>query len=472
MSKSKSLVKNTLVLGFGKLATQVSTFLLLPVYTMFLAPDEFGVVDLITVYITLLAPLLILQLDRAAFRELIAARSDTVQSQKIISNTLYIVIPVVVFALVAYFAITAFINLPYTLLIAAGVLATIISTLFLQFARGLNRNDVYAKASAITGLVNLVTAIALVAGLNMGVAGVLVAIASANLLASGYIFLKLKIGQYVSLSRTVINADLQRELVRFAWPLVPSAVSWWFIRTFDRTLVTVIAGFAANGIYAAASKYTLIFNALYGVFDMSWTESASEHINSKDRDSFFSSVYNKSFRFFTSLAVGLILVTPFVFSALIGEEFSQAQEYIPILIIGGLLSAFVSQYSVIYIAKKLTKEVLVTSVSAAVISVILNLILISYIGALGASIGLAVTFLVMAVWRHYDIKKYVNVRFERFIFIKIACTLVIASSLYYIGNIWIDVINLSVTGLLAIVFGRDVLAGAASGALRKLTRKS
>ena len=80
---------------------------------------------------------------------------------------------------------------------------------------------------------------------------------------------------------------MQKELIAFSWPLVPSAASWWFIRTFDRTLITVIAGVAANGAYAVANKYSMIFTALYAIFDMSWTESASEHINSKDRDKFF-----------------------------------------------------------------------------------------------------------------------------------------------------------------------------------------
>lgn len=472
MSKSSSLVKNTLILGFGRLATQLSAFLLLPVYTIFLSPDEFGVIDLITVYITLFVPLLMLQLDRAAFRELITSRGDKNQSKKIISNTLRIILPLVAAALVLYSVIASFIDLPNATLIAAAVIATIISTLSLQFARGLDRNDVYAKASVVTGLTNFGVATALIVGLRMGIDGVLVSIIVANLLASLYVFFKVHMAQYISLSQSVVDRNLQKDLIQFAWPLVPSAISWWFIRTFDRTLVSLIAGLAANGVYAAANKYALIFNSLYGIFDMSWTESASEHIDSKERDSFFTGVYNKSFKFFTALAVGLILITPFIFHILIGEEFAQAQDYIPLLIIGGLLNALVAQYSVIYIAKKLTKQVLVTSVAAAVISVLLNVVLIQYIGALGASISLVITFLVMAVWRHYDIKKYVNVKFERLIFVKIAALLIVSSALYYIDNAWVDFANLVIVGFAAILFGREVLLGALNGITRKLSRNN
>lgn len=465
-------MKNTLILGFGRLATQLSAFLLLPIYTIFLSPGEFGLVDLITVYITLFVPLLILQLDRAAFRELIASRGDKLRSKIIISNTLRIVMPILVIAIAVYSIVVLFVDLSNAVLIATGVIATVISTLSLQFARGLDRNDVYAKASVITGATSFAVATALIVGLHMGVAGVLISIVASNLFASIYIFFKVHMAQYVSLSQKVVDRALQKELIQFAWPLVPSAVSWWFIRTFDRTLVSLIAGLAANGVYAAANKYALIFNSLYGIFDMSWTESASEHIDNKDRDNFFSGVYNKSFKFFTALAIGLILVTPFIFHILISEEFNQAQDYIPLLIIGGLLNALVAQYSVIYIAKKLTKQVLITSVTAAIISVLLNIVLIQYIGALGAAISLVITFLVMAIWRHYDIKKYVNVKFERFIFVKIAGLLVISTALYYINNVWVDLANLLLTGFMAIIFGREVLLGAFTGVMRKLTRNN
>lgn len=472
MSKNSSLVKNTLILGFGRLATQLSAFLLLPIYTIFLSPSEFGLVDLITVYITLFVPLLILQLDRAAFRELIASRGDKLRSKMVISNTLRIVLPILLVTAVIYSIIISFVDLSNATLIAAAVLATVMSTLSLQFARGLDRNDVYAKASVITGFTSFAVATALIAGLNMGVSGVLISVTISNLLASAYVFFKVRMAQYISLSQKVVDRTLQKELIQFAWPLVPSAVSWWFIRTFDRTLVSLIAGFAANGVYAAANKYALIINSLYSVFDMSWTESASEHIESKDRDSFFSGVYNKSFKFFTALAVGLILITPFIFHILIGEEFSQAQDYIPLLIIGGLMNALVAQYSVIYIAKKLTKQVLITSVVAAIISVVLNGVLIQYIGALGAAISLVITFLAMAIWRHYDIKKYVNVTFERLIFVKIAGLLIISSALYYVDNVWVDLANLVLVGFMAIVLGREVLLGAFNGVMRKLTRNN
>lgn len=471
MSKQGELVKNTLILGFGKLAAQVSTFALLPIYTIFLSPDEFGVVDLIVSYVALLAPLLMIQLDRAAFRYLIEARGDDVRSRAVVSNTLYIVVPTLVLVGLAYACVAAAVTIPYAPLIAASVVATVFSALSLQLARGLARNDLYALGSIVLGISNLAVSAVLVAGLKMGAEGVLWGLAIANTLTAVVVATGLRLHRYVALDGSASDVAMCKDLIGFAWPLVPSAVSWWFIRTFDRTLVTVIVGVTANGVYAAANKYAAIFTALYGIFDLSWTESASAHINSKGRDKFFSSVYNSSFRFFTAIGIGLIAVTPFVFGFLIGEEFTDARKYIPILVLGAFLNAVVSQYSVVYIAKKLTREVLITSIAAAAISVLMNLILINLIGVMGAALALVASFATMAIWRHHDIKKYVTITFDNWLFIKLGAAFAFTISLYYVDNLYLNIFNLVATIGVAFVLSKKTVMGGAGGVLAKLAAR-
>ena len=475
MNKSQGLIKNTLILGFGKLVAQVSSFALLPVYTLFLSPGELGFVDLIISYMGLIAPLLIIQLDRGAFRYLIEARTGKKNGSKtVISSALSIVIPVLALALFIYGVLAWSLGIPHAVLIAVSGVAIVFSTLALQFARGLGRNDLFAQGSIALGVVNLVVTAVLLVWFSLGIEGVLYGFAASHIATALFVHIRLRLSSYISLKRPYIDRVMQKELIAFSWPLVPSAASWWFIRTFDRTLITVIAGVAANGAYAVANKYSMIFTALYAIFDMSWTESASEHINSKDRDKFFSGVYNTSFKFFTALAIGLIAITPFIFDVFIGSNFSEAKYYIPILIAGGFLNAIVAQYSVVYIAKKMTKEVLVTSISTAVISVILNVIFINAIGAMGAALALVLSFLVMAIWRHFDIKKYVTITFERLLFTKIIMLFAIVISLYYIDDLYINTICLILTTIIAYLLSRSVIAaslGSVIGKLRSIAKR-
>ncbi len=459
MSQQSQLVRNTLILAIGKLSTQIVSFILLPVYTIFLSPEQFGVVDLIISYTVLLAPLIMFQLDRAAFRLLIESRGDFKRTRVVISNTMRMVLTSLALVLVAFVILNIFVSIPYGLLIASAITASIFSALFLQFARGLGKNVSFASASIITAATNLTLSVCFVVLLGFGVQGVLWATIAANLIAAGYLFVNLQLNKYISFSSESNNANIRKELITFSWPLVPSAISWWFIRTFDRTLITIILGAAANGIYAATSRYALIFNALYSIFDMSWTESASSHIDSKNRDKFFSDVYNASFRFFASLGLMMIAVTPFIFDIIIGEQFREAYLYIPVLLVGTLFTAAFSQYNAVYIAKMKTKEVLVSSVTAAVVSVTLNIILIPTIGILGAAISSAVAFFIMSVWRHYDIKKYVNITFTGNIFVKLVLAYALTISLYYVDSVYANIINLIVTTIVALLLSKTMVQG-------------
>ena len=53
MNKKKQLAKNTIIIFFGRVCTQLISFFLLPLYTSYLATKEYGTVDLIQTYVTL-----------------------------------------------------------------------------------------------------------------------------------------------------------------------------------------------------------------------------------------------------------------------------------------------------------------------------------------------------------------------------------------------------------------------------------
>ena len=57
MNKKKELLKNTIIIFLGKACTQLISFLLLPLYTDYLSTADYGIVDLITTYVTLLVPI-------------------------------------------------------------------------------------------------------------------------------------------------------------------------------------------------------------------------------------------------------------------------------------------------------------------------------------------------------------------------------------------------------------------------------
>ena len=68
MSRQSTLMKNTAIILFGKVCTQLISYLLLPLYTTVLSTEEYGTVDLLITYVTLIAPVVTLQMEAAVFR--------------------------------------------------------------------------------------------------------------------------------------------------------------------------------------------------------------------------------------------------------------------------------------------------------------------------------------------------------------------------------------------------------------------
>ena len=86
MNKKKELAKNTIIIFLGKVCTQLISFLLLPLYTSYLITEEYGFVDLVTTYVTLIVPIITMELEMSVFRYLVDCRKDKDEKKRVFSN--------------------------------------------------------------------------------------------------------------------------------------------------------------------------------------------------------------------------------------------------------------------------------------------------------------------------------------------------------------------------------------------------
>lgn len=469
MSKAANLVKNTIILAIGRVSSQLIGFLLLPLYTYYLNPSEYGFVDLAVVYISLLAPALTLQLEMASFRYLVDARSNEKERTRVISNIVHLAIPLTLPWIVIFAVAGLLFHIPHIWFILLAGIAMLCANITLQMARGLGANKQFAAASIIGGILTLVGAAVFIVWLGMRADGMLLSLAVANGASAGYLLFKQKLYRYMQ--RGQYDKKLQREIMGYSIPLVPNGVAWWVINASDRTIITLMINTAANGIYAVSTKYSSILQSLFGIFNMSWTESASLHINSPDRDKFFSQVANVSLRLFGSLALGLIAAIPFIFRFMVDGKFHEAYLYIPILVISAFFNVIVGNYSAIYVAKKKTKQVMNTSIMSAIVNIVLTVALVPFFGLYAAAAATAIAFLVMAVYRHYDSKKYVKITYETWVFGVLVALFTVVCGLYYLDTIWASVTGLIIAIIAAYLLNRHELKRMTEMALSRVRKK-
>ena len=314
----------------------------------------------------------------------------------------------------------------------ANLLGTGLSAIMLQFSRGLGDNITYSIASFIAGASAILLNVVFIVPLSMGAEGMMLATFISHLLCSLFICLRLRVYTYLHLFR--IKKNQVKELIKYSFPLVPNAICWWLVNASDRTIVLLFLGTSANGILAASHKFSTVFTTAYSVFNMSWTESISLHYNEEDRDAFFSNTFDVVYRLFSSACIGIIAFMPFVFKFFIKEQFANAYFQIPIYMVAGLFSVIVGLYSVIYIAVKKTSEIAKTSILAGIINIAVNISLIHFVGLYAASISSAVAYIVMAIYRSIDSRKYITQKINYASVLLSFVMLCIAFLSYYKGN--------------------------------------
>lgn len=439
MCRGKEFAKNTIIILIGRFCTQFLVFLLLPLYTKLLNTEEYGTVDLIITYISLIVPCVTLELSSALYRFLLDYRDDKEKTSGIVSFVL-LAITVIIFVFCVLFSLIAsFVNFKFTIYCVCLIIASTYSNVALQLVRGFGNYVAYSIASVIIGGLTVVLNVFLMVWLQTGAVGMLLSISCANLAGTVYALIKCRIWKYVNL--LLVDKRIAISLLKYSLPLIPNSIIWWVINVSDRTIVTAFLGVSANGIYAISTKFPSLIMTIYSVFNLSWQETVSLHINDSDGVEFVNMTFNKLIEFFAALTVGMISVMWFVFPIMINIQYIDAIKYVPILAVGSFFNVFVSAIGALYVGLKRTKEIAITSIGAGIINFLINICLIRHLGIYAAAISTLVAFLVMTFYRVFSIKKYFWLKLDVRKILIMGAMFIFEISIFYVGNKTINIIG-------------------------------
>lgn len=430
-SRSHSLADNTIIIGIGRGVTQAISLILLPIYTHHFAADEYGLVDLISTYVLLLAPMIILQLDMGVFRFLIDSRGDNNRAAAIVQTVLKSSGVFMSIATIAAIIISIFVSIPMFWFALASSIATSCYLLLSQIARGIGDNKLFAKSGIMVGVGTLVSVLILIVWLGLGPEGILLSSAIGNIAALIYISSRPKLLDLLKIKIKPVDRVSIKSILQYSVPLAVNGSAWWMVNVFNRTLVAVFVDTAANGIYATAARFPVFISSIFGIINTSWTESAALHIDAPDRNKFFSKTFNVSLKLFISAALLLITAMPIVFHFLINERYYEALNYIPIIASGAIFSSMIAMYSAIYTAKRLSRRIMVTSLASAAVSITLGLLLVPSFAVYGATIASSVAFMLMAIFRHFDTRQYVKITYNMPVVLLLVSATVVTYLVYY-----------------------------------------
>ncbi|SHK23009.1 lipopolysaccharide biosynthesis protein [Hespellia stercorisuis] len=221
-----------------------------------------------------------------------------------------------------------------------------------------------------------------------------------------------------------LNMSLLKEMLVFSFPMILNNVSWWIINSSDKVMIEYFDSAAASGIYSVAAKIPSIIISLTTIFNQAWIiSSVREYDNNKDPN-FFSkifSVFNCMLVLSSSLIV--LIIKPFM-SIYVGSSFVECWIFVPFLLLGSIFQSYATFFGAIYTSAKKNVNVMSTTLVAAIINIVLNILLIPRIGVQGAVFATAISYFLIFIFRMYDTQKYIKFSIEYF---NVICSVLLLS---------------------------------------------
>lgn len=440
MNRGKKLVKNTIILAIGQLSSKIFTFLLIPIYTALLTPEDFGRIDAIQTVVSLSMYFVTLQIENSIFRFLIENRNKRKNQNSYVTNGYYVLTIMSVFFTILILIINLIHKLDYIVIIILLIWAQGFYLYSSNFARGLGKNIDYSIASFVVTLTSLVVNILFIVIFKMGGISIIFALLISNFIGTLYYVIRIKIWEYIDLK--LVNRTQIKEMLDYSLPLIPNAISWWISNASDRILIMIFLGASFNGVYAAANKIPTIYTTLFNIFNIAWSESVSLSINDEDKTEYINKAMNSSLKFFSFINLLIILFSSLMFNILIGEKYYNAYNHIYILSIALFINSICSMLGGILTGLMNTKVIGWTTALGAIVNAIINLLFIKKIGLYAASLSTLASYIVILYFRYKEVEKNIDLKLEKKYLLEIIFITILISLGYFLRNIYINIILL------------------------------
>ncbi len=420
MGKYKKLLSNTAILGAGTFTSKVLVFLLMPLYTALLSTEQFGTADILTQTANLIIPLAALGISDGLFR--FALDAEIGKRKQVFGGAVLVILGgILPLALLVQLLRFASIYQEYIWLVMFYVCAANLHSVCANYIRACDKTGAFALQGIANTVLTILLNLLFLVVWDMGVMGYVLSVAVSDLLITVAIFFICKLYKEFKLP----DKSLIKAMLKFSIPYIPTTLMWAITSASDRFIVTAYVGAAENGLYAAAYKLPTLISLAGGVFIEAWQFSSVNDAKPEERSKFFATVHKNYMGIMFMGTSMLVALSKVLTVLLLDDSYYTSWKYVPVLGMAMVFSAFSAFMGSIYFIEKKSMRSLLTASAGALTNVILNFILINYMGAMGAAIATVVSYVVVYIIRVCDTKKYLPFKLSgiRIIVNSIALTL-------------------------------------------------
>lgn len=428
----KKLAGQTVIYGFSSVLGRLLNYLLVPLYTRLFLPEVYGIVTELYAYVTFLLILLTYGMETGLFR----FGNDKQNFNKVYSSILFslsvtsslFIIIVLVFLEPIASAMQYSEHPEYILWMALIVALDAFTSI--PFARLRLENK--AWKFAIIKLINICTNIGFNLFfliycpklLNSNPDSFILNIYSPNI-GVGYVFISNLLANIITLIillpeifnvKIKVDFKLLKTILKYSLPLLVAGFAGMINETLDRVMLKHLVPEELNpmaqlGIYGANYKLAVLMTLFIQMFRYA----AEPFFFQNKNESNARQLYAKATKYFIIFGLMIFLGVMFyidIIKYFISPNYHEGLKVVPILLIANLFLGIFFNFSIWYKLNDMTKYGAWLAIFGAVITIVLNLVLVPIYGYVGAAWATLVCYFLMTLLSFYWGQKYYKVPYE------------------------------------------------------------
>jgi len=406
-------LENVSIYMFASVFSFAVSILVLPVYTRYLSPSDFGVVILFTMFGSLLTGFLSINLHFSTYRYYFKYK-DNMEEFRVLNSTnmvfvllIFLLSGGIIYFLSGWFSSILFDKLLTKELIQLSFLSGCLEYLFLYMTTLLTAEIRSIPFTAITvSRISLNTIFSFYFIFQHSLT--YMARINAILITQGLLVLCLIVITRNMFSGRISFASLKKSL-KLSYPLILPQMIGMIQGSFDKTMLNKYTGSISVGFYSFGERFSLVLKATMDsaakVFNPYFMEKAHENTE-ESKKKIVIRFYELSYLF---MIIGLCLIyfSEEMIIALTTEAFYPSMYVMPVYVYYYLIGiiAHISMNQITYSEKMI--YILPASIASVIINIALNIFLIPKFGAIGAAGATAIAALFQQILLfYYGMKLY------------------------------------------------------------------
>jgi len=421
MTAKKKVLINSFLYTFSALLCKAINFFLLPVYTTFLTPEDYGVKNLVNSFTNVVIFIIAFSLYAAVIRfyadykeenEKLRRFYGTVIIFVIFSSSIFTILGIVFKnILVAWF----FKGISFYPIVLIALITLSFLTLH-RIHQSILEGRQEGKKLTILNLIMFGTQVCLtllfIGVFKFGVIGVLLSIFIVNFCYSIYMFFDLKRNNLISLC---IDFKILKVALKYSIPILPHNISTYIANFVSRVLINISGTLASVGLYGVASQFAVIIDTVQSSVNKAFMPWFFEMMNKNDE---------QSKREILSLSRFLLIIYSLVYMVIglfsqeiiiimTTESYIMAWTIIPILVVGfSVKSIYYFYINILFYYKKASRKIFIATVSGSLADIVLAFALVPVYGMYGAAIAFVVAKIIIVAIIVYISNRYQNIGYR------------------------------------------------------------